>query len=309
MENQSIVRELAKKGVMVTPQVLETIKNTGFESFLKNVSQETSVVVQGTTKTAQKISCRVGSFPVRDKITPDDVIKQQTQRYEKLRDILLRKIEAVSINKTERQSGKVSVVGIVGESRNGMFTLEDPTGSIEVRYDKFTPDSDDVIGVSGWVRNGIISAEDLLYPDIPINREAATLDGQIVLTDGKDFDCGAADVVITPDTLNSGSKEKMIPNPGWVFLEREGKKATVLIYTSRGSVDRKVATAWLRKRFVGGEACVTGPQNILSTIPDIVWIISEGSPWTENYKGVTMISFGKGHHARINMNTRKVELG
>jgi len=100
----------------------------------------------------------------------------------------LRQATAINrlFNKSEKDS--VAIIGIVqeiGETKNGnlMITVEDPTGSMKVLITKNKQDIfreakdlvvDEIIGVSGVYGDKIIFAENIVWPDIPINNEMKT---------------------------------------------------------------------------------------------------------------------------------------
>jgi len=97
----------------------------------------------------------------------------------------LRQATAINrlFNKNEKDS--VAIIGIVqdiGETKNGnlMITVEDPTGSMKVLITKNKQNIfheakdlvvDEIIGVSGVYGDKIIFAENIVWPDIPINNE------------------------------------------------------------------------------------------------------------------------------------------
>ncbi len=122
------------------------------------------------------------------KVEVDDFIEHYKVRYNKLRQILQNRSEltnAVSINrlfhKPERET--VSLIGVVYNkeiTRNGniMLEVEDTTGSIKVlvnsnKQDLFKKASnivlDEVIGVNGNMGTRIVFANDILFPDVPLN--------------------------------------------------------------------------------------------------------------------------------------------
>ena len=83
---------------------------------------------------------------------PKDFSDYYNSRYEHLKEILLKKTKAVSINNAKKSFNDVSVIGMVKELTDSGFVLEDPTGEIEVQS-KSDVSEDDVIAATGFVRN------------------------------------------------------------------------------------------------------------------------------------------------------------
>jgi hypothetical protein len=307
MDKQQLVKELLSKGVMVTPQMLEKIVEEDTSRILKDASGSTCTVVHEQEPQSKSVKFRIRETEQPRDISPNDVIRANIRRYEALRKMLLRRISAVSISNSRGTSSRITLLGMVRERRGDTFVLEDATGTIDVKA-RIAVNDDDVIAVSGWIRNGTLFAEDVIYPDIPISREVNTMEGKVLLTFNQKEDKEGADIVLTPDALNGEGRERRMTNPAWVLLEDGNGRSTVFVYRAKGTVDRKVALSWLRKRVVlNGNFYATGSDNVLDPVPDIMWIISDNEPWSENYKGVTLVSFGKGHSALLDLKTRKIE--
>ncbi len=109
-------------------------------------------------------------------------------RYDVLKDILLQRAELNSSISIGRALGRkdrslVSVIGLVNNqkiTRNGnvLFTLEDPTGVINVlvikdNYVNNVKDLvlDEVVGVMGYSNGDILFCEKIYFPDIPVSKE------------------------------------------------------------------------------------------------------------------------------------------
>ncbi|RLE38674.1 DNA polymerase II small subunit [Candidatus Woesearchaeota archaeon] len=122
------------------------------------------------------------------KLTIADFVDYFNFRYKAIEKILKQRQElqnTVSINrvldKTDREH--ISILGMVAEIRetknnNLMLTLEDQTGSIKVVVSKNKPELyesaknvvlDEVIAINGVNGNKVVFANELYWPDIPIN--------------------------------------------------------------------------------------------------------------------------------------------
>ncbi len=307
MEKKSIVKELLKRGIMITPDTLEKMKPGDDEKILEEGVKGASAVVKDG-KEENRLRCVVKRTEKSSKLTPEDAINAVTTRYEKIKNMLLTKTDAVSIRNLGRSTSKLCIIGQVKEKTPDGFTFEDSTGEIRVKTEKNT-EPDDVIAIRGWVRENTLFAEELIYPDIPMNREINVMDGTLLLSGERAAPTQTADVVLTPDTMMSGKDERRLPNPAWVFLEKNEKRVTVLVYRPRESVKRETAVSWLKKRYIDNDdEPVINKDRILEKIPDIVWLINKSVPWAENYKGVTVVSTGPTKQAFINLKTRKVEI-
>ncbi len=309
MEREAIVRKLLSLGVMATPEILKKIETTGLDAFLEKTKKNRGMVIQVDEEAAEKLSCCVRGAATKLELTPDDIIQLNAEKYKRIRDFLLRKIEAVSINNIGRTNSKLSVVGMVKERTSQGFVLEDGTGEVEVRSQEKV-ELDDVVGVRGWVREKTLFGEEVVYPDIPMNRVVNNLDNTLLLAGEPGSQAKSADIVLTPLTVTDvEGNEKDIPNPAWIFLEKGNKKMAIIVYRPHEQTRKEDALAWLKKRYIGTDKIpAPSSERILETIPDILWVAAENEPWTENYKGVTLVSFGRGHHALIDLKTRKIEI-
>lgn len=119
-----------------------------------------------------------------------DFVSYFRSRYDSIKKILQGRQElreVISINRALNKNVKENVVliGLVYEKRftkngNVMLTLEDTTGHINIiinknRDDLFTVAKDlvldEVIGISGFISNNFVFANDLFLPDVPIDKE------------------------------------------------------------------------------------------------------------------------------------------
>ncbi len=306
MDKQEIVRKLLSRGIMVAPETLEKMKGTETDEIL---AEKYEAAAGGTeTGGSRKLKCTLRTPETQERMTPDDAIRRNAQRFERLKSIFLGKTDAVSIRNLGRTTAKICIVGQVREKKQDGFLLEDTTGEIRVKT-RENAETGDVIAVKGWIRENVLFADETVYPDIPIKREINVMDGSVLLASERGIDDVPADVMLTPDTLSGVGKERRMPNPAWVFLENGGTRVTLLVYRTAESLDKEKALLWLRRRYIGTE---NGPlpnnDRVLDNVPDILWLISENEPWTVNYKGVTVISFGRRKKSLVDLKTRKVHI-
>lgn len=309
MEKEAIVKKLLSLGVMATPDVLERIEKSGLEAYLGNIKNGGCMVVEEGVSKGEELRCSIGQFPVKSEMTPEDFVQANAEKFRRIRDLLLRKMDAVSITNISRTNSRLSVVGMVKEKTSQGFVLEDETGEVEVKATAIVK-LDDVIGVRGWARDGKLFGEEIVYPDIPVNRPLNSLDNTLLLVGNATGGEGGADVVLSPyAVIDKNGVEKSIPNPAWVSLQKGEKKMTIVIYKPENQASKEDALGWLMKRYIGTDNIpVPSGDRVLETIPDILWIVSENVPWSGNYKGVTLISFGRRNRVLIDLNTRKIEI-
>jgi hypothetical protein len=304
MDKREIVRKLLSRGIMVTPETLEKMKGTETD---ENLAEKYGATSSGT-RLGGNLKCTLRAPEMPERVTPEDAVKHNIQRFERLKAILLGKTDAISIRNLGRTTAKICIIGQVREKRHDGFVLEDTTGEIGVKTQE-NAETGDVVAVKGWIRENMLFADETVYPDIPITRQVSVMDGSVLLASERGIDEVPADVTITPDTLSGPGKERRMPNPAWVFLEKGKNKITLLVYRTSAGIDKEKALSWLRRRYIGTE---NGPlpnnDRVLDHIPDIVWLISENNPWTVNYKGVTVISFGRKKKSLVDLKTRKVQI-
>jgi DNA polymerase II small subunit len=112
------------------------------------------------------------------------------KRYESIKRILMNRQDMQGATSISRIAGKKdksisTIIGSVLEknttaNKNIMLTVEDQTGTIKVFLGKNKPDLieankelvlDDVIGITGTCGDGIIFANTITYPDLPMHKE------------------------------------------------------------------------------------------------------------------------------------------
>ncbi|MBI2665561.1 DNA-directed DNA polymerase II small subunit [Candidatus Woesearchaeota archaeon] len=127
---------------------------------------------------------------VAQKYKPQDFATIFVSRYQFLEKILRHRQElqrTLTINRIKNIKGKesVSVIGVVldvAETKNNniLVKIEDPTGTISVVFSKNNKDLfslandivlDEIIGIVGTSQEGIIFAENVIWPDLPENNE------------------------------------------------------------------------------------------------------------------------------------------
>ena len=131
------------------------------------------------------------------KYNVQDFVEYFKLRYNNLKNILMSRKElqnTISINRvlTKFDRDSVVIIGLVDrktltKNNNLILNLEDPTGLIKVVFSKSKPELfelandvilDEVIGVTGKTGDKIIFADNLFYPDIPVNNALKKADNE-----------------------------------------------------------------------------------------------------------------------------------
>lgn len=178
-----------------------------------------------------------------------DFVQYFTQRYHFLERLLRVRPElqgTISIGRVLKKQAKehVSIIGIVSdknETKNGniMLTVEDPTGRINVLVNKGKPDlfnsardivHDEVIGVVGVCGERILFANNILWPDVPFNKELKKAPDE-------------AYAIFLSD-VHVGSKK---------FLAKEFQKFLKWISGTKGTDEQKAIARKVRYVFIVGD--------------------------------------------------------
>ena len=245
----------------------------------------------------------------KTKLIPKDFIEFYNKKYEGRKEMLLKKMQAVSINNTKKAFSEVSIIGMIKEKIPQGFIIEDPTGEIVVVSNEPGLVEDDVVGVSGVVREEKIIYPKIIYPDISLNRKICSIDTEIILTTGFS-DKLQADYVFTHDIKQKANKKLFVIKPKQCKITMKKKEDTIIILKADfpKEIDPEEATQWLKKRHLPHSRKINFNEDdlIIKDIPDILWIISK-SKWTKIHKGVIMISMTEKDAARINLRNKEIQ--
>jgi DNA polymerase II small subunit/DNA polymerase delta subunit B len=179
--NHSHVKNLTNLGFFVDESVvrlIESLNENDFYKLVEEVKKENPLIVNKeliNKVVINDVKIIKNLVPI-NKFTVQDFIKNLNERYSCLQNILLRRVEfsdLVSINKLS--NGNASIIGLVKgkveKEEDLLVTLEDSTGDVQVIVPKSLGEKlclDDVVAVSGKINNKILSADALVYPDVPI---------------------------------------------------------------------------------------------------------------------------------------------
>jgi hypothetical protein len=253
------------------------------------------------------------------RMSAQDFISYYNFRFGGLRDMILKKLPAVSINKAGSGFSEVSVIGMVREKRNTGFVLEDATGEIEV-VGAAEVEPDDVVGITGHIKEGRMFPKEIVWPDVPLDNKPGNIPGLNILLSGgiDDGMKGALDdfgVVFLngepPSDLGEETSRKIIhgfPDPCHATIKKDASEFRVLIHSPRLPVAPERCREMLRKRHLFPDRKDISTKEdpfIVDPIPDLFWVIS-GSQHVERYKGVTIIMSRKHDSVKFDVGTGRV---
>jgi hypothetical protein len=280
MDRQARVRELTKKGILVTPEMLE--------GGCPAAPKEEGARATPPKQPRSRLSVRMARTEALSRMSADDFASFYNARYTGLRDILLKKMSALSINKARESASAVSVIGMVREKTPQGFVLEDTTGEIPVMSSEDVGE-DDVVGLKGSVREGRLFQGEIVWPDIPLSNGARFVPGMTLLLTAS-LDEGirraAGDISLMfipdrPDAPPTGEDERRmitpLPNPCRATIHKDDRAFNLLIYRPGRPVSGQDALGMLRRRHLSpgrGEIYSRTDPFLIEPAPDLFWIIS-----------------------------------
>jgi len=297
--NHSHLKNLINLGFLVDEKITDRIEKLNEEEFYKlvenlkkqNVFIVNEEILRNVFVNEVKILKRLKKT---EKFTVQDFVKNLNNRYDFLKNILVKKLELsniVSINKCS--VGSVSVIGLLKlkEEKNDNFiiSLEDSTGEIKAIITKKLGEKlslDDVVAVSGRINNKILFIDKILFPDVPLKPVVYSKESVKVafLSDKKDV---KTDYLIYKNKIEDKIKNKdyKITTPTILKINN------VVILLILGSDPLEV----LKKRYVDIEK----NDFLIEPSPDVVFTDKNVNT---NYKGISIVSKDK----IIDLKTREV---
>jgi DNA polymerase II small subunit/DNA polymerase delta subunit B len=313
MNEKDIVRRFFEEGMLLSPRLLPKINEGNIDDMILK-SRNRGAVADDAFVKGDELSVEIRKPQRKTRLSPKDFTEYYNNKFNSIKDMLSGRVQAISISNAKNSYSEVSVIGMVKEISPGGFLLEDVTGEIGVSSRKTKEVSeDDVIGVNGFVKEGRLFENDIIFPDIPLNREMTRINGiSVLLTErmdekimGMKKDFG---FVITTDDAQDKKTKTVKSTPAWITLKADGKSVSILAYNPGKNTGSEEITQCLRKRHLGPQRSqIRGPLDdfVIDRVPDIFWVISS-EKWAKIYKGVVIISTGN-EAAGINLGTMEYE--
>lgn len=171
-------------------------KNDSFDKVVSVIKQDN--IIQEEERKKKDLEIIFSYEDSTDKKELQTFVSYFNSRYLLIKKILQNRVElekASAINRIRQiyEKEKVAIIGMVYEksvtkNNNIILKLEDPSGTINVIINKSKEELfnlsksivlDEVIGITGVSSNGIIFADKILMPDVPINNELKKCDDDI----------------------------------------------------------------------------------------------------------------------------------
>lgn len=187
MERAKILKLFLQKGHQLDSNSLDFFTNNPnkIKIFLKTIEGTEGIpdiITHGFVKSLLKDRPRIevirSSERERKTSTVQEHIRHFINRYEKLKEVLVKKPELtklVSINKLPQRKKEFSLIGMVRQKNEGSIILEDSTGELTIHFENMKKELDKIVGdeVLGMVceRNGMVKAKKIIWPDIPLKRK------------------------------------------------------------------------------------------------------------------------------------------
>jgi hypothetical protein len=284
MDKRDIIGLFLKNGIMLSPEEFEAVDEKNYMQLLKKMSGEKNdgEIEIATPKTG-RISC-------------DQFIKICGGKFEFLKSEILKKTEAVSINKGKKLFAEATIVGRAKETTSGGFIIEDITGETEVVTENRDVNAGDVVGLKGFFRENRFFPNQVIWPDIPLDNQPRPFSSRIMLT--TKITEGMSGLIVCPGPETETGRQSNVltgfDRYGTVKISRHQSRFMVIAYNPRDEIREDAAVKMLKKRTIADESIV---DNAITEVPGILWLFGNKRDWAKNYRGVLIISTSDGSFA------------
>ncbi|OGI12531.1 hypothetical protein A3K64_01340 [Candidatus Micrarchaeota archaeon RBG_16_36_9] len=299
MNEHSHLKNLVNLGFIVDEDIKDKIENLNEEEFYKLIEKlkndNVFIVNDSNLKSFTSEDIKIlRSFVKKERYNVQDFTRNLNDRYSLIQSILIKKLEMpnmVSIDKIGE--GSLSIIGFVKEREekidNIIVSLEDPTGEIKAIIPKKIGEKlalDDVVALSGIVKDKTLNVDKILFPDVPFKPVVYTLGSiRVAFLPEKNVN---TDYIIQKDKIIDNIKNKIIEisNP-CIFKIND---VIILIALDFDPLE------FLKKRYIN----IDNNDFLIEPCPDIVLTNKDIN---SNYKGISIISKNK----IIDLKTREVQ--
>jgi len=272
MEKKEILEFFLKNGILLSPEEFDQINEKNYLEFFQRKKAETKreeIVVETQTKR---------------KITNKEFVNISREKFDFLRNLLIQKTEAVSINKGKKLFSTITIIGRVKESGSKGFVVEDETGETEVIGENKDVNIGDVIALKGYFKDNVFYANQIIWPDIPLDHENL-LDIRLTLTPKVKEDM--IGFVICPKAKTEGRVIGGFSKYGKIKIMKDNKEIIIIAFSPSKEMSEEESIKILKKRIIPESSLL---ENIITEVPHIFWIFNNGRNWARNYKGVVIVS-------------------
>ncbi len=189
------VEAFFSRGKLLTPDALRYLESRNAGDFLEG-AYNTLIDIEDLLAREDKIRIITNITKKKTEITTGDMVKFYNSKYDKMKNIILTRLQKnfVSINKLESQKGEVFILGIVREIKENdgirSAEIEDSTGSVTAVFEKGEQDDleiDDVAAIQGTPSGKALLAKSVFFPDVPL-REPNKSVGKACFISGLNLD-------------------------------------------------------------------------------------------------------------------------
>lgn len=171
---QEIVNSYFNRGLLLTPQAIDfLLKNReDFDTISGDfIIDAHNFVLKDNIKIIKNFQAR------KNEITTEDFVKFYTSKYEKMKNVIMSRIQKdfISLNKTDSMRNDAYIIGIVREikeeSGKKILDMEDMTTNLPVIFepkDAEGVETDDVIAIHAVTGGKVLFGKEVMFPDIPI---------------------------------------------------------------------------------------------------------------------------------------------
>jgi len=179
MKRQEIVENFFKKGLVLTENALNFLENSDADEFLER-DYSSFVLTESDFVSGIRVIKNLVNKP--KETTTEDFLHHYVSKYEKLRKIIMDRIQKdyISLNRLDSSRNEVHVIGIVRDIKEKegkkIIELEDPTATVTVIFDEKEVKNlgdvllDDVIVIKAKAGGKVIYGKQILFPDTPLRQ-------------------------------------------------------------------------------------------------------------------------------------------
>ncbi|MBI2579573.1 MAG: metallophosphoesterase family protein [Candidatus Aenigmarchaeota archaeon] len=175
---QETVNDYFRRGFLLTPDALEFLSKTSDDFDVVSgdfVIDARNFVLKDRIKVIKNFQSR------KSEITTEDFVKFYTSKYEKMKGVILARIQKdfISLNKIDSMRNDACIIGIVREIKEDegrkILDVEDMTTNVPVIFEPKDAEGveiDDVVAMRVVTGGKVLFGKEVLFPDIPIRTPA-----------------------------------------------------------------------------------------------------------------------------------------
>jgi len=294
-------------------------------NFLVGLENKPAMLRSDDLRTVMEPKIRLKARHASPTMTITELSQSYNEKFVALQKALMRRVNPDTVVSAGKCSdGEATVIGLVSKVDAGIAVLEDTTGSIRavLPQDAKKAMADEVVAVHGNAKGGILYADKLLYPDVPLKEVAKAKTPAVLLIlpevdDGlkrnAERACKKANFIVSlaGQDLTTPRSAAFLKVSGIMHASIEG--VDVLLHRADysgiaqafGVSEEDAQLELLKRRHLGAEPCMD--SEVIDPVPDI-FAATSAKTFVKNYKGVTVIGLARPDAALIDLRTRDIKL-